>query len=260
MATRKQRKKKKTLLLILLVLLLMVNAIIVGWELYKRHQINQAKFLRYPAFGIDLPTQYTIHGIDVSKYQKFIHWPSVQTMQVKDVRIKFAFIKATEGLGTVDKQFRRNWTAAKQAGVTRGAYHFFLPTKSGKAQAINFIKTVNLKPGDLPPVLDIEKLYGIKPEKMRKEIDDWLQIVERHYKVKPIIYSYVDFYDKNLGTAYKAYPLWVAHYFEKEKPRIRRDWLFWQHNDAGRVNGIDAKVDFNVFNGDSTAFERLTIK
>jgi lysozyme len=95
---------------------------------------------------------------------------------------------------------------------------------------------------------------------MRKEINDWLRIVEQHYKVKPIVYSYVDFYQTNLGSSFDNYPLWVAHYFEKEKPRINRQWMFWQHNDGGRVNGIDAKVDFNVFNGDSTAFEQLKLR
>jgi len=260
MPVKKRNTKKKTVVIVLLVMLIITNIIIVGWELYKQHQINQSKFLRYPAFGIDLPTQYTIHGIDVSKYQRFIHWPSVKAMQVKDVQIKFAFIKATEGLGSVDKQFRRNWSEAKKAGMTRGAYHFFLATKSGKAQALNFISAVNLAPGDLPPVLDIEKLYGVKPEKMRKEINDWLRIVEQHYKVKPIVYSYVDFYQTNLGSSFDGYPLWAAHYFEKENPRINRQWMFWQHNDGGRVNGIDAKVDFNVFNGDSTAFEQLKLR
>jgi len=260
MAAKRQQTKRKLLLLILVVLLVVVNLCIIGWELYKRQQIQQSKFIRFPGFQISLPAAYTVHGIDVSKYQQYIDWPSVQAMQVNDVRIQFAFIKATEGLGSVDKQFRRNWYEAKQAGMVRGAYHFFLPTKSGKAQAINFIKTVTLEKGDLPPVLDIEKLYGVQPAKMQKEINDWLRLVEQHYKVKPIIYTYADFYERHLGAGYNNYPLWVAHYFEQHKPRINRDWLFWQHNDGGRVNGINAKVDFNVFNGDSTSFEGLKIK
>jgi lysozyme len=53
--------------------------------------------------------------------------------------------------------------------------------------------------------------------------------------------------------------LWAAHYYEYNQPRISRDWSFWQHSEAGRVNGIISKVDFNVFNGDSTAFIDLLI-
>jgi lysozyme len=120
-------------------------------------------------------------------------------MKVQDVQIGFAFIKATEGLGNVDKQFKRNWKKSAEAGVIRGAYHFFLPTKSGKTQAENFIKTVKLEPGDMPPVLDIEQLYGVKPEKMRKEVQEWLTIVGDYYGVKPIIYTYVNFYTRFLS-------------------------------------------------------------
>jgi lysozyme len=51
----------------------------------------------------------------------------------------------------------------------------------------------------------------------------------------------------------------VAHYVNKGKPRIFRDWHFWQYSETGRVNGILSKVDFNVFNGDSVEFRELLI-
>ena len=227
---------------------------------YKYTVLSKAKFVKYPAFGIEIPDSYEIHGIDVSWYQNYIDWPSVQSMEVKDVKIGFAFIKATEGVANVDKQFRRNWKKAKEAGISRGAYHFFLANKSGKVQAKNFIASVQLEPGDLPPVLDIEQLYGTSVAKMRKEAHDWLNEVEAHYKVKPIIYTYVNFYSNYMDGEFDNYPLWAAHYLEKDKPRINRPWLFWQHNERGRVNGIVTRVDFNVFNGDSTDFENLLMK
>lgn len=260
MAKRKSRKKnsnKKWRIIIPVALAALTAA---GYFLYKAINIEKAKFVRYPAFGIDIPDSYEIHGIDVSKYQSFIDWPSVKGMKVNDVKIGFAFIKATEGLGNLDKQFKRNWKKAAEAGVPRGAYHFFLCTKSGKIQAKNFISKVNLRPGDLPPVLDIEQLYGVKPEKMRKEVQDWLTVVEDFYKVKPIIYTYVNFYSRFMQGRFDEYPLWAAHYLEKDKPRISRSWLFWQHNEKGRVNGITKPVDFNVFNGDTADFENLLVK
>ncbi len=231
-----------------------------SWLLYKKYTLDKAKFVKYPAFGIEIPDSYEIHGIDVSWYQNFIDWPSVREMKVKNIKIGFAFIKATEGLANVDKQYRRNWKKAKEEGLPRGAYHFFLANKSGKIQAQNFITSVKLEPGDLPPVLDIEQLYGTNPAKMRKEIKEWLTTVEEHYKVKPIIYTSVSFYADYLNGEFDQYPLWAAHYLEKNKPRINRPWLFWQHNERGRVNGILTRVDFNVFNGDSTDFENLLIR
>ena len=221
---------------------------------------DKAKFTMYPGFGIELPAAYQIHGIDVSNFQQTVYWPSVNKMQVKDVKVGFAFIKATEGLNNTDKQFKKNWQKAKEANIPRGAYHFFLATKDGKIQANNFIKNVKLEPGDLPPVLDIEQLYGVPPQVMQRRIKDWLQTIEAAYDVKPIIYSSADFYNRYLGKDFDDYPLWVAHYFAQRQPSVQRDWQFWQHSSIGHVNGIISSVDFNVFNGDSTAFEALLLK
>jgi len=55
------------------------------------------------------------------------------------------------------------------------------------------------------------------------------------------------------------YPLWVAHYNAPDKPRIGRDWTFWQHSEAGHINGITSLVDCDVFNGDSTNFKKLLL-
>ncbi len=225
----------------------------------KEKRKSAAEIIRYSAFGIDMPPNFTIHGIDVSKHQEYIHWPSVKAMEIKNIKISFAFIKATEGLTDTDKYFKKNWKTLKANNITRGAYLFFLATKSGKDQADNFIKTVNLQKGDLPPVVDIEELYGIEPATMRLRVMECLETLQKHYGVKPILYSYVNFYDNYLGTDFNDYPLWIAHYFEKEKPRIDRDWSFWQHSEKGRVNGITTSVDFNVFKGDSTNFKSLLI-
>ena len=239
------------------VLLLAVAAVIIY---YVTGYLNRPKFVRYPAFGIDIPENFIIHGIDVSHHQDNIDWDAVKAMQVKKIKIGFAFIKATEGLGRVDDTFRRNWYNAKQDSIPVGAYHYFISSKSGKAQADNFIETVRLQKGDLPPVLDIEETNGAAVEDIQQRAKDWLDRVQQFYNVKPIIYSNVDFYDNFLAGKFDDYPLWVAHYLAPGRPGIHRNWIFWQHNDKGRVNGIDADVDFNVFNGDSAAFRILLLK
>lgn len=201
-----------------------------------------------------------MHGIDVSHHQDNIDWDAVKAMKVQEIKIDFVFIKATEGLGRVDNAFRRNWFNARQAGIPRGAYHYFLPSKSGKAQAENFIATIQPEKGDLPPVLDIEQTNGASVEDIQQRAKDWLMMIEKQFKVKPIIYTNVDFYENFLAGKFDDYPLWIAHYLVQDKPRIQRHWTFWQHNEKGHVNGIDANVDFNVFNGDSTGFTKLLIK
>ncbi len=251
--TKKTTISSRSLLSILILCVLGV----VAWWLYNS---RMPKFIRYPQFGIDIPYNFAIHGIDVSKYQSSIDWAEVKAMNVNDVQIGFAFIKATEGLGNVDSYFRQNWRNAKKAEVTRGAYHFFLATKSGKAQAENFINTVKLEPGDLPPVIDVEQTYGVSTDKLKQRVKEFMDTVHEYYGVLPIIYTNVDFYNQYLKGDFDNYPLWVAHYLQKDRPRITRDWIFWQHSESGRVNGINHQVDFNVFNGDSSDFMKLLIR
>jgi len=258
MANRSKKKKSNKIWIIVSVIVAAL-AIYIFMVYTIRQREEATRFALYPDFDIEIPLGYKIHGIDVSSYQGNIYWPAVAGMKDQDVQIRFAFIKATEGLITVDKQFKRNWQKAKEANITRGAYHFFLATKSGKMQAQNFIHTVKLKPGDLPPVLDVEELYGVPVDSMRNRVRVWLQTVEKAYGVKPIIYTNVSFYQNFLGGSFDDYPLWVAHYFVKKQPGINDGWFFWQHNAAGKVNGIRTRVDFNVFSGDTTSFQNLLV-
>jgi lysozyme len=253
-------KKKKLPNKILLALLFLFSLGVGGYFLYFWWMEKQAGFAHYEGFGISLPIDYEIHGIDVSHHQSVISWDDVKNMQVKNVKLGFAFIKATEGVSRVDWQFRRNWKKAKEAGLARGAYHFFIATKSGVKQAENFIAAVNLEKGDLPPVLDVEETYGAKPEDVARRVKEFLRTVEAQYGIRPIIYTNVDFYKRILGEEFNSYPLWVAHYIQKNRPRTERDWIMWQHSEKGRVNGITTSVDFNVFKGDSSSFESLLMK
>jgi lysozyme len=254
-----KKKRKNTGWKIVLFVSLVTAIIMAGFVVYDWWMERKAHFIHYAEFGIDLPVSYDIHGIDVSKYQNIIDWEAVKAMKVGNVQIGFAFIKATEGLGNEDAFFARNWRKAKSAGVIRGAYHYFLATKSGRQQAENFINSVTIESGDLPPVLDIEQAYGVAPDKLRERAKEWMETVKNYYSVTPIIYTNVEFYRKYLKDDFDKYPLWVAHYLQKERPRIYRDWNFWQHNETGRVNGIVTHVDFNVFNGDSLELRKLLV-
>lgn len=257
MATAQQKNTAWRIIILIMGLALVYMLGRVGYEWWLE---RRAHFVRYEAFGIDIPSNYSIHGIDVSKYQNVIDWESVRNMEVGNVKIGFTFIKATEGNGNKDALFNRNWRKTKEAGITRGAYHFFITTKNGKQQAENFIDKVSLEAGDLPPVLDVEQTYGVSNEKIRLRVKEFLETVENHYGVRPIIYTNVDFYKQVLKDEFDEYPLWVAHYLQKERPQIYRPWHFWQHSETGRVNGIYSKVDFNVYNGDSASFKKLLIQ
>lgn len=203
------------------------------------------------------PEGHTIYGIDVSHYQKDIEW-----VKVRENEITFAFVKATEGISLRDKKFEQNWAGAAEAGIIRGAYHFYLPYLDPEKQARNFTSLVQLQSGDLPPVLDVE-VRGRKPiDKFRRDLKVWLDHVENAYGTKPIIYTGYYFYKDYLQGHFDSYPLWIAHY---DVPKLNlersntRKLAFWQHTDKGFIGGIDATVDCNVFYGSMRDLKSLCI-
>ena len=147
--------------------MILLTALCVGGYYIKVYLIKSVSF-KYTAFGIDISSNYLIHGIDVSKYQRVIDWEDLKAMSIKNINIRFVYIKATEGIDLLDEQFRRNWLEAEDYGMTKGAYHFFVAGESGKQQAKNFISIVELKKGDLPPVLDIEYANGANADEIQR--------------------------------------------------------------------------------------------
>lgn len=227
-----------------------------GYLYYIHHRVS---FVYYPLFGIGIPSGYSIHGIDISKYQGIIDWKQVKTIAVDSVHIWFAFIKATEGISRQDDRFRQNWKEARDAGLIRGAYHFFYSTRDPVRQAENFENEVDLRTGDLPPVLDIEVSNDQPDSIIRKSALAWLNEIQAHYGVKPIIYTNIRFYKRHLGDQFNSYPLWLSHFYQNWFPSTGRPWDFWQHSDSGHVDGIQGLVDFNVFNGDSLSLHNLCV-
>lgn len=201
-----------------------------------------------------LPMGMILRGVDVSHHQKVIEWDSVVTKESVD----FAFVKATEGHDFVDSLFCQNWEDLKRLGIRRGAYHFFRAYGCGDEQASFFLSHVDMQSGDLAPVLDIERLDGIPPEIMVAEARIWLEIVENHLGVKPIIYSNQHFYESYLAGHFEDFPLWIARY-SSEKPLLTtgKNWDFWQFSNEGCLEGICKKVDLNLFPGTVDMLERL---
>lgn len=197
-------------------------------------------------------------GLDVSEYQGKISWSYVDTLEQK-YPIDFVFIRATVGRDRKDFQFKRNWIGAKENKMIRGAYHYYRPNENSIEQADLFIKTVKLQKGDLPPVLDIEKLPKNQSlDSLKKGLKRWLLRVENHYKVRPIIYTGERYYSDFLKEEFGEYLFWIANYnFYREK--IEDDWLFWQFTEKATVPGIRKTVDVNIYNGDLQQLQFITV-
>ena len=204
-------------------------------------------------------SQWQVYGIDVSEYQGRINWSKVSHI-FGEHKIYFTFIRATAGKDKVDAQFSINWKSNKNKDILRGAYHYYRPNENSIAQANNFIKTVKLKKGDLPPVLDIERISNIQSLKsLKKGLQKWLDKVEKHYGVKPIIYSGSSYFTSYLKKEFSDYNLWIANYNRTKIP-INHDWKIWQYSDKGQVKGVKGKVDINVFDGSIDELKDWMIK
>ena len=209
-------------------------------------------------YGICMPAGYRVHGIDVSHYQGDIDWKMLEQTRQGQFPIQFIFMKATEGGDYTDDRFAANFDSARVHGFVRGAYHFYNPKTDANKQADFFIQSVKLEPGDLPPVLDIEK-KGKDMKKLQADLKVWLRKVENHYGVKPIIYASYKFKTRYLNdSVFNTYPYWIAHYYV-DSVRYEGDWRFWQHTDVGTLPGIDEKVDLNVFNGSKNELDAFCI-
>jgi putative glycosylhydrolase len=212
------------------------------------------------AYGICVPCCYDVHGIDISHYQGDIDWLELMQSRLTDYPIEFVFMKATEGGDHGDDTFARNFSEAGKHGFIRGAYHFFSPKTDPLKQADFFIRTVKLAPGDLPPVLDVEVTGKKTKKELQQNIKRWLDRVEAHYGVKPILYTSYKFKTRYLDDSiFNTYPYWIAHYYV-DSVKYEGKWHFWQHSDVGTVPGIDEDVDLNVFNGSLEELKRMTIK
>jgi lysozyme len=202
----------------------------------------------------------TITGVDVSVYQGTVNWS-----QVKGAGRQFAFARISDGLNSPDSKFAQNWPAMKAAGIVRGSYQYFRPSQDAGLQAQMVLDKLaaagGLKPGDLPPVLDLETDSGLAPSVVVAKAKVWLAKVEAAIKVKPIVYT-AAFMSNVIGTSFSGYTLWVANY-ETTCPTMPSgwtDWHFWQSSDKGSVAGISGNVDINFFNGTLPQLQAITLK
>jgi lysozyme len=197
-----------------------------------------------------------IPGIDVSHYQAAVDW--TQVYKGGDL---FGFAKASEGESITDLYFADNWVGMKTAGALRGAYHFFHPSADPDVQAKNFLNALSnanagtplLAVGDLPAALDIELTDGVDTADLIAGAKAWLDAVEAATGKRPIVYTYVNFWQVTLGNPpdLANYPLWIAHpnVASPTVPGGWATWMFWQF-DQQPLAGVPSPVtDLDAFNG-----------
>jgi lysozyme len=194
---------------------------------------------------------YPVQGVDVSHHQGRIDWS-----KLRGEGVDFAYIKASEGGGHRDRSFAFNWREAEEAGVKRGAYHFFTLCRSGEEQAANFIATVPPAADALAPAVDLE--FGgncaARPSRaaLLVELSMFLRLVEAHAGKPALLYLTREFDEHYRVSAAIRRPLWLRSIVLKPGYGAR-PWCLWQASSFRRVQGVVGPIDWNVARLDSTA-------
>nr|WP_311529141.1 GH25 family lysozyme [uncultured Ralstonia sp.] len=233
------------------------------------------------------PRQDSLFGVDVSHYTSFAF--PIEQLHTKKVR--FVYIKATQGSDYLDPKFSNFWSRAgklpKDSQVHRGAYHFLScgdPGISaqawGKAQAATFVKVIKANGGllatDMPPVVDLEwdkaKANGPdrwaqrKPAEIIEMVRTFLSTVEAELHRKPMIYTAKSWWRERIGSealfgTLSSYPLWLADYPKtaraSEVPNSINGtrWALWQYTEkATMAIGFNEPFDANIFKGTTSSF------
>jgi GH25 family lysozyme M1 (1,4-beta-N-acetylmuramidase) len=209
---------------------------------------------------LDLPASARLRGVDASSLAP---WKTL-----RDANFGFAFAGASHGLSK-NASFAANWAMMKRCGLPRGAYHFLTDKSQGAVQARVFLEQLGEDPGELPPIVDVEKPTDCRGDCCERSCDEWIALtrdwiteVTRRGARRPILYTVEPFWNQCLcgSTRFSAHPLWLAGYPRFDFPEKLRfggwsRWTFYQH--AGNIRVGGGVVDLNLFQGALTDLERF---
>ena len=191
-------------------------------------------------------------GIDVSRYQLNINWS-----KVKNNGIEFAFIRAGGRYGASgsiykDSYFEQNMRGAINAGIDVGVYFFTQAINESEAReearyVCNLAKNYKVT---YPIVIDTEYLSGgrhnnISVLQRTKVVNAFCEEVRR-LGYTPMIYANKNWLENNLYMGQLSqYWVWVAQY--NTTCTYRGEYKCWQYTSSGKVDGINGKVDMNIW-------------
>ena len=206
--------------------------------------------------GLSEADRYAVWGVDVSHHQARVDWARV----AKHPRIRFAYVKASEGGDWIDDAFAANWEGARRAGLRVGAYHFFSFCRPPLEQAKNFLAVLPRDRDSLPPAVDVEfggNCNGASDvAAVRRDLQAFVAEIAQRTGREPILYVTGEAYERIVRGGGFTNPVWIRSIFVM--PDLEESaWHFWQFADDARVEGIDSSVDLNVFQGDLRALGRL---
>ena len=179
-----------------------------------------------------------IYGIDVS------HWQgSIDFDKVRKAGKDFVILKAggsDRGFYT-DSCFKRNYEAAKKAGLKVGAYYFvgkfFYGSAAGVADAERFIKIIGDCQLEYPVFLDVETTQPVKKAEATEAAIAFCETLEKAGYFVGIYASDISGFREKLDhNKLSKYAHWVADYNDPVKECIYHQMR--QYSSKGYIDGI----------------------
>lgn len=186
--------------------------------------------------------------IDVS-----YHNGNVDFKKVKASGIDGVIIRAGYGLNNIDKKFKANIKAAKDAGLLVGVYWFSYAytVEMAKREAEYCLRAISGYTLELPIFFDWE--YDSRSYASRNGVNAGKALITDMVKAFCQVvkntgrsvgyYTNLDYSKNYIDTnALSGYHKWFARYANS---RGGVDCDLWQYTDKGKVNGIGGNVDMN---------------
>lgn len=187
--------------------------------------------------------RYPVLGIDISA-----HNGEVDLMKAAADSVEFVWIKASEGVTFRDRNFSKNHQNAGDAGLKRGAYHFFRFDKDGVEQAINLLTAIGNRKLELGIAIDVESSGnpdGIESDLIKDRLSAMVDYLNLRGLAPTLYCNHKDFY-KYMHDSFPGHSLWICSFSQDP---VEPGTSFWQFSHSGKINGIKGNVDLNVFGG-----------
>jgi len=199
-----------------------------------------------------------ITGIDLSEKNGAIDWNLFV-----NANVQFVYLKASEGLNSVDTAYESSLKKAREYGIPAGAYHRLAPHLHIGKQAQVFFSAIKNIRGLLPPAI-VLTASNVSPKETERNVKRFLEVVRDGLGVTPILYTSEEYWKTNLPSAEWGcqYHLWVdkpGNYWPKQIWPWA-GWTFWQYAYQSYLPGIPTCAGMNMFNGTQADLRELVIQ
>lgn len=198
--------------------------------------------------------------MDVAYNNQGVNWPLAKSGGVRG-----GIAKASEGILIEDSQFKNNWKQMADAGVPRGAYHFYRQWAGSGPQAKKFVSVLNkyggVKKGDVLALDDEEEgLMSLKSmidftynvESMTGIVCIWYSWawMLNNLNMRKLSSSQIEYLSKILvwGAGYPDNPdlyTSVPKFYTADPTKFGKTILWQYKSEVPNVQGIPGGTDVN---------------